>query len=111
MARSALLTSPDELDRRSSSLRSGPSSLVTVQRSVQDGNTPHSINSNAVFDRDGVKYYCTRDVITEMDCVNTSVLDCSVTFTVDKNICVLGVQVPTQMQVSLLSPAYIFVQT
>ena len=94
--------SSDEFSRRSSSLRGGPSSLVTTQRTVQDGGEAPLTNTtpHAVFDRDGVKYYCTRNVVQPLDCVNTSVLDCSVTFTVDKNICVLGVQVPTQTQVS-----------
>ncbi|KAM3962697.1 uncharacterized protein ACR2FA_003081 [Aphomia sociella] len=42
------------------------------------------------------KLYCTRTIIQHTDCFNTSVLDCSVTFMVDRNICLLGVQVPTQ---------------
>lgn len=42
------------------------------------------------------KIYCQRPIIQHTDCLNTSVLDCSVTFMVDKNICLLGVQVPTQ---------------
>lgn len=29
--------------------------------------------------------------------LNPGVMDCSVTFSVDKNICVIGVQVPTQV--------------
>ncbi|KAG7311840.1 hypothetical protein JYU34_002922 [Plutella xylostella] len=42
------------------------------------------------------KLYCQRPIIQHTDCLNTSLLDCSVTFMVDKNICLLGVQVPTQ---------------
>ncbi|CAG9784695.1 unnamed protein product [Diatraea saccharalis] len=42
------------------------------------------------------KIYCQRPIIQHTDCFNASVLDCSVTFMVDKNICLLGVQVPTQ---------------
>ncbi|XP_068623391.1 uncharacterized protein [Battus philenor] len=42
------------------------------------------------------KIYCQRPIIHHTDCMNTSVLDCSVTFMVDKNICLWGVQVPTQ---------------
>ncbi|XP_026738545.1 uncharacterized protein LOC113501548 isoform X3 [Trichoplusia ni] len=45
---------------------------------------------------DYTKIYCQRPIIQHTDCLNTSVLDCSVTFMVDKNICLLGVQVPTQ---------------
>ncbi|CAH0700888.1 unnamed protein product [Spodoptera exigua] len=51
------------------------------------------------LDRHGADYnkiYCQRPIIQHTDCLNTSVLDCSVTFMVDKNICLLGVQVPTQ---------------
>lgn len=47
--------------------------------------------------RDGPKYYCLRSMGQQTDCLNSSVLDCSVTFSVDKNICVIGVQVPTQV--------------
>ncbi|CAH0726337.1 unnamed protein product, partial [Brenthis ino] len=42
------------------------------------------------------KIYCQRALLQHTDCLNTSALDCSVTFMVDKNIYVLGVQVPTQ---------------
>lgn len=48
------------------------------------------------MDRQGVevsKIYCQRALVQHTDCLNTSVLDCSVTFMVDKNICLLGVQV------------------
>ncbi|CAH2105071.1 unnamed protein product [Euphydryas editha] len=42
------------------------------------------------------KIYCQRAILQHTECLNTSALDCSVTFMVDKNIYVLGVQVPTQ---------------
>lgn len=42
------------------------------------------------------KYYCLTSVFRGVDCLNTDVLDCFLTFSVDKNICVFGVQVPTQ---------------
>lgn len=51
------------------------------------------------LDRHGADYnkiYCQRPIIQHTDCLNTSVLDCSVTFMVDKNICLLGVQVRWQ---------------
>ncbi|XP_043518638.1 uncharacterized protein LOC122533212 [Frieseomelitta varia] len=47
--------------------------------------------------REGSKYYCLRSVLRPTECLNANVLDCSVTFSVDKNIYILGVQVPTQM--------------
>lgn len=40
-----------------------------------------------------VKFYCVRNILPQPHCLNTSILDCSVTFTVDRNICVHGVQV------------------
>ncbi|KAL4720855.1 hypothetical protein ACJJTC_016724 [Scirpophaga incertulas] len=45
---------------------------------------------------DCAKVYCQRFVLQHSDCFNASVIDSSVNFMVDKNICVLGVQVPTQ---------------
>ncbi|XP_076178547.1 BTB/POZ domain-containing protein 1 isoform X2 [Ptiloglossa arizonensis] len=41
--------------------------------------------------------YCLRSIIQQTNCLNTNTLDSSVTFSVDKNICILGVQVPTQI--------------
>lgn len=52
--------------------------------------------------RQDLKYYCQRSIIHETDCLNTNDLECSVTFTVDKNICVIGVQV-------IYTFAYLFV--
>lgn len=62
------------------------------------GSLPNS-SSTGVLVREGPKYYCLRSISTvqQADCLNTNVLDCSVTFSVDKNICVVGVQVPTQI--------------
>lgn len=60
------------------------------------GNLPNSSTSGVVV-REGPKYYCLRSIVQQTDCLNTNVLDCSVTFSVDKNICVVGVQVPTQI--------------
>lgn len=39
------------------------------------------------------KLFCSRDVIRTSECINNSVLDCSVTFSCDRNICVYGIQV------------------
>lgn len=61
-------------------------------------------SSSAVIEgmsRQGPKFYCLRPVVQLSECLNTNVLDCSVTFCVDKNICVLGVQVPTQIVVAV----------
>ncbi|CAG9814085.1 unnamed protein product [Phaedon cochleariae] len=38
------------------------------------------------------KMYCSRLPLRITECMNTSVLDCAVTFTCDKNVCVYGIQ-------------------
>ena len=43
------------------------------------------------------KLYCVRNIVPQPHCLNTSILDCSVTFTVDRNIFIHGVQIPTQV--------------
>ncbi|XP_076271238.1 BTB/POZ domain-containing protein 1 isoform X3 [Rhynchophorus ferrugineus] len=40
---------------------------------------------------------CNRMLLRTTECMNTSVLDCAVTFTCDKNVCVYGIQVPAQI--------------
>lgn len=47
------------------------------------------------------KFRCTRKVLRLTECMNTSVLDCAVTFTCDKNVCVYGIQVPAQVLVDV----------
>lgn len=47
------------------------------------------------FDR---KYYCRRIMRQQSECLNTSVLDCSLTFIVDRSVCITGIEVPTQVQ-------------
>lgn len=49
--------------------------------------------------KDRPKFYCSRSMIEQTNCRNYDVMDCSVTFTVDRNIFVLGVQVPSQIPV------------
>ncbi|KAJ9589367.1 hypothetical protein L9F63_017419, partial [Diploptera punctata] len=44
-----------------------------------------------------IKFYCMRNIVPQPHCLNTSILDCSVNFTVDRNIYVQGVQIPTQV--------------
>lgn len=50
--------------------------------------SPHGMCPNP---RD--KFYCRRSIVHQTDRLNNSILDCSVTFTVDRNICVIGIQV------------------
>lgn len=43
------------------------------------------------------RFYCVRPIREQIDYFNTSVSDCSLTFTVDRNICITGIQVSTQV--------------
>lgn len=43
------------------------------------------------------KFSCVRTTRQQNDYFNTSVSDCSLTFTVDQHICITGIQVPTQV--------------
>ena len=42
------------------------------------------------------KYWCKRAMMQEPHCLNTSILDCSVTFMVDRDMCIHGIEVPSQ---------------
>jgi len=80
----------------SNTLRNASPILVDASMNKDSGNTSSS-SSTSVVVREGTKYYCLRSMVQQTDCLNTNLLDCSVTFSVDKNICVVGVQVPTQI--------------
>lgn len=43
------------------------------------------------------RFYCVRPIREQIDYFNTSVADCALTFTVDRNICITGIQVSTQV--------------
>lgn len=77
----------------SSTLRNTPPTVI-------DGGVRKDAKNLSVIEggiQEGLKYYCLRSVIRLTECLNANVLDCSMTFSVDKDIYVLGVQVPTQM--------------
>lgn len=57
-------------------------SMIKFSTSTSEGGHEHSR-----------KLYCCRQVLRNTECMNTSVLDCAVTFTCDKNVCVYGIQV------------------
>ncbi|XP_029167527.1 BTB/POZ domain-containing protein 1-like [Nylanderia fulva] len=88
-------------DGESSSSAMRETSPVLGERHEQgmnkDSGNLSNFTSTGVVVREGPKYYCLRTIVQQTDCLNTNVLDCSVTFSVDKNICVVGVQVPTQI--------------
>lgn len=56
---------------------------------------PLAVASNEVHE--SPKYFCIRSVEQQTGIYNDSKLECTVTFVVDKNICVLGLQVPSQI--------------
>eukprot|EP00095_Tigriopus_kingsejongensis_P000900 maker-scaffold186_size273091-snap-gene-0.16 protein:Tk00900 transcript:maker-scaffold186_size273091-snap-gene-0.16-mRNA-1 annotation:"btb poz domain-containing protein 6-a" len=59
---------------------------------------PGVVGANIAVDVDMTRrYYCKREMMVEPHCLNTSILDCSVTFTVDRDICIHGIEVPSQV--------------
>ncbi|KAK9743575.1 BTB And C-terminal Kelch [Popillia japonica] len=64
-------------------------------------NQPGSSSSGEGTNEASRKFRCTRKVLRLTECMNTSVLDCAVTFTCDKNVCVYGIQVPAQVLVDV----------
>lgn len=57
-------------------------SMIKFSTSMPEGGNEHS-----------KKLYCCRQLLCITECMNTSVLDCAVTFSCDKNVCVYGIQV------------------
>lgn len=72
------------------------SSMDTSRTSMIKFNNPDLETSSEFFK----KVYCTRQLLHITECMNTSVLDCTVTFTCDKNICIFGIQVPAQVPIN-----------
>lgn len=80
--------------------RSSPPIVIENGARKESGNLPASSSPPIVFEgglRERPKYYCLRPIVDQSQCLNTHVLDCIVTFSVDKNIRILGVQVPSQI--------------
>ncbi|XP_076245243.1 uncharacterized protein LOC143185844 [Calliopsis andreniformis] len=88
-----------------SSSTSQSTSRIFESRVKQDNGNLSSNSTSPIIVEGGIqkepKYYCLRSVLGETDCLNTDVLDCFLTFSVDRNICVLGIQVPTQIASSV----------
>ncbi|EFA04408.1 BTB/POZ domain-containing protein 6 isoform X1 [Tribolium castaneum] len=87
--------------RRKQSIRNecifmgGASSMDTSRTSM----IKFSLSANEGGNESPKKLYCCRQLLRITECMNTSVLDCAVTFTCDRNVCVYGIQVPTQIPV------------
>ena len=52
---------------------------------------------------DNNKMYCIRNIQQQPHSLNSSILDCAVSFTVDRNICVVGIQVILRLFYSFLT--------
>lgn len=75
-------------------------SHVVILGNREYGN--HSINSTSNTAMDGgtrqeLRCYGLRSVLSETTYFNFATTNCSLTFRVNKNICILGVHVPTQI--------------
>lgn len=70
-------------------LQTGASAMDTSRTSM----IKFSASSSDGGNENSKKLYCSRQLLRITECMNTSVLDCAVTFTCDKNVCVYGIQV------------------
>ncbi|KAF5300321.1 hypothetical protein FQA39_LY11178 [Lamprigera yunnana] len=86
--------------RQYDNLFAGSSSMDTSRTSMIKFYTQEETMPSFIEEAAGIeiskKLYCTRVPLRLTECMNTSVLDCAVTFTCDKNVCVFGIQVPAQ---------------
>lgn len=88
-------------EQSGSSQEPNPAALNALRRAVGESSSnsqerPLSVASNDARDSP-IKYYCIRTVEQQTEVYNDNILDCNVTFVADKNICVLGIQVPSQI--------------
>lgn len=82
------------LDLRSNSL-DYPN--TRARRRTSDRQTPTSSSLNYMDVTEMRRFYCVRTIREQIDYFNTSVSDCALTFTVDRDISVTGIQVATQV--------------
>ncbi|KAL3269936.1 hypothetical protein HHI36_008993 [Cryptolaemus montrouzieri] len=71
----------------------GPSAMDTSRTSM----ITFPSNSVEGGNENSKKYYCCRQLLRITECMNTSVLDCALTFSCDKNIGIYGIEVPAQI--------------
>lgn len=86
---------PEGFSTSTVSRREQPNKCSTTPQRVNlmlPNGRPNPIHPSLSVDQ-GRKMYCTRDLLQHTSIFNQSVLDCSVTVTVDKNICIYGIQV------------------
>lgn len=68
-----------------------------ARRRNTEQHTPGSSSMNHMDVAEMRRFYCVRTIREQIDYFNTSVSDCALTFTVDRNISVTGIQVATQV--------------
>lgn len=84
---------PDPYYHSPSFVMAGPAQMDTSRTSMIKFSSLASDSTNDSSKR----MICNRTLLRTTECMNTSVLDCAVTFTCDKNVCVFGIQVPAQI--------------
>merc|ERR1719412_806535 len=67
-----------------------------MSRIAEPRTEPGGGGETEVMSHCGSRHWCKRAMMQEPHCLNTSILDCSVTFTVDKDMCIHGIEVPSQ---------------
>ena len=68
-----------------------------MSRIAEPRSEPGGSGESEAVSHCGSKHWCKRAMMQEPHCLNTSILDCSVTFTVDKDIYIHGIEVPSQV--------------
>merc|ERR1719412_2634755 len=68
-----------------------------MARIAEPRTEPGGGGETEVMSHCGSRHWCKRAMMQEPHCLNTSILDCSVTFTVDRDICIHGIEVPSQV--------------
>lgn len=98
-----LVTSPSFLPISISGENSGSAVLVDEpnpsRRNLPDNENRDSSES-AVINNESLpcpKFYCVRTVEQQTEVYNDNILDCTLTFIANKNICIFGLQVPSQI--------------
>ena len=77
---------------------SDPISLIRKELERNSNNLPERpLASTRNEYRDFPKFYCVRAVEDQTEIRNDNILDCNLSFMTSKNICVLGLQVPSQI--------------
>ncbi|XP_023320442.1 BTB/POZ domain-containing protein 6 isoform X2 [Eurytemora carolleeae] len=95
-ARSGLLTQQESFAILMNISCPGSWDLPKHMNSITEVRKGPSVQAASDLDL-GTKLWCKRAMMQEPHCLNTSILDCSVTFTVDRDVWIHGIEVPSQV--------------